>query len=397
MAVPQRNPIPEVVVLVETSRSYARDILRGIMRYEMMHGPWNIYSIPGGRKEQRLPKMSYRNMKGIIAHITSARMIGEILQANVPTVSVFPSDDIPGIDGKIRKYGEVRCDSTAIGQVAASYLLDRRFPHYGFVGELYDVDWSNMRRDAFAEEVARSGHQTHIYPTPTADQQDWNCEQERFCEWLLSLPKPIGIFTAHDIRGRHVIDACHTMQIVIPEEVAVLGVDNDELFCESITPRLSSVALDSEKAGYEAAKMLDELMRGSRKTKKAVFGPTRVVSRRSSDFFHVDDKIVREALRFIQSFFPQPISVQDVVKATGVSRRLLEMRFKHCMGHSLLDEIKRRRLEKVKTFLLETDLSLEKIAEICGFQSKNYLVNVFRKEFGTTMGTFRSKHGLSSR
>jgi LacI family transcriptional regulator len=141
--------------------------------------------------------------------------------------------------------------------------------------------------------------------------------------------------------------------------------------------------------------MLDELMRGSRKKKTAVFGPTRVVSRRSSDFYHVDDKIVREALRFIQLYFPQPISVQDVVKATGVSRRHLEMRFKQCMGHSILDEIKQRRLDKVKTFLLETDLSLDKIAELCGFQSKNYLVNVFRKEFGMTMGTFRGKHWFS--
>jgi len=389
--IPYRTPNFEVVVLVETSRSYARDILSGIMRYEMMFGPWNIYSIPGGRQEQRLPKMSYRNMKGIISHITSDQMIDEILEAKVPTVSVFPSDEIPSIDRKIRKYGEVQCDSAAIGQIAASYLLDRRFPHYGFVGEFYDVDWSNMRRDAFVATVAQSGHQTLIYPTPSSNHPDWNLEQERLCEWLQSLPKPIGIFTAHDIRGRHVIDACHAMQIAIPEEVAVLGVDNDELFCESITPRLSSVALDSEKAGYESAKMLDDLMRGSRKKKKAVFGPTRVVSRRSSDFYHVDDKIIREALRFIQSWFPQPISVQDVVKATGVSRRLLEMRFKHCMGHSLLDEIKRRRLEKVKTFLLETDLSLDKIAEICGFQSKNYLINVFRKEFGTTMGTFRGK------
>ncbi|MCL2624012.1 MAG: DNA-binding transcriptional regulator [Planctomycetaceae bacterium] len=386
--------IPGVVVLVETSRSYARDILRGILRYEMLHGPWNIFAIPGGRQEQRLPKMSYRHVKGIIAHITSDKMIDGIVEAKLPTVSVFPSDDIPGIARQVRKYGEVRCDSAAIGQVAASYLLDRRFSYYGFVGELYDVDWSNLRRDAFVETVAQYGHSAHVYPTLPATQLDWNLEQERLRAWLQSLPKPIGIFTAHDIRGRHVIDACHVMQIGIPDEIAVLGVDNDELFCESITPRLSSVALDSERAGYESAKILDELMRGSRKKKTAVFGPIRVVSRRSSDFYRVDDPIVHKALGFIQSYYPEPISVTHVVKATGVSRRLLEMRFKQCMGHSLLDEIKGRRLEKVKMLLLETDLSQEKIAELCGFQSKYYLVNVFRKEFGMTMGTFRSEHRI---
>ena len=391
---PYRNPIPEVVVLVETSRSYARDILRGILRYEMLHGPWNIYANPGGRQEQRLPKMSYRHVKGIIAHITSGEMINEIVEAKLPTVSVFPSGETPSIARQIRKYGEIRCDSAAIGQMAAAYLLDRRFPHYGFVGELYDVDWSKLRGDAFVEAVAQSGNQTHVYPTQPTAQLDWNIEQERLGTWLQSLPKPIGIFTAHDIRGRHVIDACHTMQIGIPDEIAVLGVDNDELFCESITPRLSSVALDSEKAGYESAKVLDELMRGLRKKKTAVFGPTRVVSRRSSDFYHVEDKTVQEALRFIQSYYPKPILVRDVVRATGVSRRLLEMRFKQCMCHSILDEIKRRRLEKVKTFLLETDLSLDRIAELCGFQSKYYLVNVFRKEFGITTGTYRNNHRI---
>ena len=390
----RQTPIPEVVVLVETSRSYARDILRGIMRYEMLHGPWNIYANPGGRQEQRVPKMSYRHVKGIIAHITSDQMIDGILESGLPTISVFPSDDIPSFSKQVRRYGEVRCDSVEIGKMAASYLLDRRFPHYGFVGELHEVDWSNMRRDAFMGTVAQGGYQTHVYPTPPASPPDWNLEQERLCAWLQSLPKPAGVFAAHDIRGRHVIDACHIMQIHIPDEIAVLGVDNDELFCESITPRLSSVALDSEKAGFESAKMLDELMHGSRKKKTAVFGPTRVVSRRSSDFYRVDDKIVREALSFIQSYYPEPISVTDVVKATGVSRRLLEMRFKQCMGHSVLDEIKRRRLEKVKMFLLETDLSLDRIAELCGFQSKNYLVNVFRREFGTTMGTFRNEHRI---
>ncbi|MCL2117559.1 MAG: DNA-binding transcriptional regulator [Planctomycetaceae bacterium] len=388
----QRTPNPEIVVLVETSRSYARDILRGIMRYEMLHGPWNIYANPGGRQEQRLPKMSHRHVKGIIAHITSDQMIDGILEARLPTVSVFPWGDVPSIANQVRKYGEVRCDSAAIGRTAALYLHDRCFPHYGFVGELYDVDWSNMRRDAFVETVTQNGYSTHIYPTLPPSPLDWNLEQERLCEWIQSLPKPIGIFTAHDIRGRHVIDACHTLQIRIPDEVAVLGVDNDELFCESITPRLSSVALDCEKAGYESAKMLDELMRGSRKKKTAVFGPARVVSRRSSDFYHIDDPLVRKALGFIQSCYAEPIAVTDVVKATDVSRRLLEMRFKQEMGHSVLDEIKKRRLEKVKMFLLETDISLEKIAELCGFQSKNYLINVFRKEFGMTMGTFRNEH-----
>ncbi|MDR1958044.1 MAG: DNA-binding transcriptional regulator [Planctomycetaceae bacterium] len=391
----QQNQIPKVAVMVETSRGYARDILRGVLRYEVLYGPWELYAVPGGREEQHLPDWTVsgkRGKKGIIAHITTEEMAKEIIAVPLPTVSVFPTDDIPDIAKKIRSYSEVRCDSAAIGRMGAAHLLERHFLYYGFVGELYDADWSRLRRDAFCETITQNGYETFLYPTPSPEESDWTAEQHRLSRWLQTLPKPIGIFAATDIRGRRVIEACHKARIAVPDEAAVLGVDNDELFCETITPRLSSISIDAERAGYESAALLNQLMFGGKERTSAVFGPLRTVSRQSSDFYRVEDKMVAEALKYIQTHYSQPIGVPDIVRATKGSRRILEIRFKKNMGHSIMEEIKKRRLNKVKLLLLDSDLSLEEIAEHCGFQSKNYLINVFRKEFHMTMGAFRESH-----
>jgi LacI family transcriptional regulator len=389
-----RDVIPKVAVMVETSRGYSRDLLRGILRYEVLFGPWELYAIPGGRTEQQLPDLPARGKKGIIVHITTPEIATQIVNAQLPTVSVFPTDDISAVADKIRDYGEIRCDSAAIGQLAANHLLERHFIHYGSVGELYNADWSVIRCNTFCELITKKGCKTHLYPTPLPEEINWNVEQYRLSDWLRSLPKPIGIFAATDIRGRRVIEACHKVQIAVPDEVAVLGVDNDKLFCETITPRLSSISIDAERAGYEAAALLNQLMHEKKEQTTALFGPIRVVSRQSSDFYRVDDKMVANALKFIQTMFVKPIGVADVVKTTNCSRRQLEIKFKKIMGHSIMDEIKKRRLEKVKLFLIDSNLSIEDVAGLCGFQNKNYLMSVFRKKFCITMTEFRKLHQI---
>ena len=385
-----RGHLPQVAIMVETSRGYARDILRGILRYEIQHGPWDMYTIPAGRQEQKLPPMPLSGKKGIIAHIVSTRMAKEILNANLPTVSVFPTDDIPSVGKSLRRFAEVRLDSPSIGVMAAQHLLECRFTHFGTVGEVDDADWSLLRCHAFVETIASHGQAAAVYPTP--NERDWNIEQKRLTQWLKSLPKPVGIFAATDIRARNVIEVCKHIDFNVPEDVAVIGVDNDELFCEMTSPKLSSVAIDAEGAGYESAKALHRLMDGEKKVPPTFFGALRAIARRSSDVFLVDDLLVRKAVCLIRDCYAQPITVQSVASTLDVSRRQLEIRFRKVLGRSVFDEIKKRRLHQVRSLLMETDFSLDEIAELSGFQSKNYLVNVFRKEFGTTMMSFRKGH-----
>lgn len=380
---------PRVAVMVETSRGYARDILHGILRYAMLHGPWELHAVPGGREEQLIPVMPHFGKKGIIAHITTPHMADDIVAMELPTVSVFPTGDISFPAKKIKHYGEVRFDSDATGNMGAIFLLERRFPYYGFVGELYDADWSLIRCNAFSKTISDAGFPLFVYETPLSDERDWITDQKRLCKWLKNLPKPIGIMAATDIRGRDVIDACHKMQITIPDDISILGVDNDELFCKMTSPGLSSVSIDAEKAGYESAAILDQLMQGRQRKMIACFGPLCVIPRRSTDVFLVDDKLVCDAIEYIQMNFKRQIGVPDVLRELCVSRRLLELRFKNVLGYSISEAIKKRRLNHVKFLLLETDFTLDKIAEQCGFNSKNYLINVFRKEFGMTMMSFR--------
>jgi LacI family transcriptional regulator len=387
-----RKHRPKVAILVETSRGYSRDILRGILQFEMRHGPWDIYAVPAGREEQKLPDMSHAGKKGVIAHIATLSLAEDVAAAKLPTVSVFPTDDIPNFGKQLRHYGEVRFDSPAVGLMGAEYFLERHLPHFGFVGEIYDADWSVLRRDAFSQKIAQSGFETFLYPTPAPEKQNWNIEQKILSQWLRRLPKPIGILSASDIRGRNVIDACYLAKIVVPDEVSVIGVDNDELFCETTRPKLSSIAIDAERAGFTAALILDRLMNGEKKKQTALFGPLHVISRHSSEVLLVEDKLVHKAMLYIRDFYTKPIGVPDVVTALDISRRQLEIRFKREIGHSISEEIKKCRIERVKRLLLESDLTLDKIAPICGFQSKYYLVNLFRKETGMTTGMFRTRY-----
>jgi len=387
-----RHRPPQVALLVETSFAFGREILHGILRYERLHGPWDICLAPAGHQELKLPKMRETGKKGIIAHIISPRMSKEICNAQLPTVSIFPAIDVANVRKAVRRFADVHFDTKACGVMAAQYLLQCRFTHFGVFGKIDKVDWANLRVEAFSETIASHGYTTAVYPTLKFNERLRLVEPKPLIKWLKSLPKPVGVFVISDALARNVIETCQAANIKVPEDVAILGVDNDDLFCETTNPKISSIAVESERGGYEAARMLNDLMYGTKAVPAKTFGPQRVVVRRSSDVFLINDILVRQVVHFIRDNYASPITVHDVVKAMDVSRRQLEIRFKNELGYTIFDEIKKRRLQRARTLLLDTDLSLEEIAEICGFRNQYYLANVFRKEFGTTMKVFRRQN-----
>ncbi len=195
-----------------------------------------------------------------------------------------------------------------------------------------------------------------------------------------------------DNRGRQVIDACAWAGINVPREIAVLGVDNDEDLCETTSPPMSSIILDAERASYEAAQHLDDLMRrATRKKKIIIYGPARVVSRRSTESTQIADSLVVRALEFITLNACSGIGVPDVVRHVGASRRLTEMRFREILGRTILEEILRVRTERVCTLLKETNLPIGEITGSCGFESESHLGVIFRKRFGCTMRDYRRR------
>jgi len=214
-------------------------------------------------------------------------------------------------------------------------------------------------------------------------------------EWLRGLPKPIGVMSSNDERGREVLDAAQEAGIPVPDDLAVVGVDNDNILCELCDPPLSSVEFNLEKAGYDAACLMHQMIRGEVVDPSDVnVQPLRVVSRRSSDVYAMDDRKVAQALGYIRDHATDSIRVSDVLRAVPISRRALEIRFKQTVHRTINAEILRAHLQHAKLLLATTTLPVEEIAHLSGFSSNSYMGDVFKKRLGTTPARFR-KNGQS--
>lgn len=382
--------IPKVALLVETARGYGRELLRGVVHYARLHGPWSFYVTPGDF-EQVLPKMRQWGGTGIIARIVTPEVGQAILASRLPTIALDLAEEQLAAGHPLSKLSEVASDSRLASQMAAAHLLDRKFLHYAFVGNAGLV-WSDRRERAFCEAIRSAGFAPHVYPSLRRRDRTWGCEQRLLTRWLQQLPKPIGLMACNDDRGRQVLEACRAGRIDVPEEIAVIGVDNDELLCELSDPPLTSVALNAERGGYRAAELLAELMhRRKRRTERLVVEPLHVVTRRSTDVVALEDVEVVQAMRFIHNSATGTIGIDDVVRCVQLSRRSLEIRFFKAMGRTIHTEIQRLRLERAKRLLLESDLSIPKVAEVTGYGTASYFVQVFRERIGLTPARYRAK------
>lgn len=381
-----------VALLLETSREVGRGLLRGIQRYARLHGPWGLHVMPGDLV-QTLPTMRAWGGTGIIARIATPRIGREILKTGLPVIAGPFSDKQLAPSNPFSKLPEIRADGEAIGRMAAEHLLEKGLRHFAFVSDLENANWTQRRQRVFCDRIQSAGFECSVYPLPPASQHDWGREQSRLARWLKSLPKPVGIMATLDARGRQVIEACMESGLQVPQDVAVISVDNDELLCELCDPPLSSIALNSERAGYEAAELLHRMMKGEPvKPRRILIQPTHVVPRQSTDTSVAMDEKVAAAVQYIRQHANAPVQVTDVAGHVALSRRSLELRFKRALGRTVLTEILQARLEKVRAFLVETYLPLQQIAERCGFSNGNYLGKIFLRKFGETPQSFRLRN-----
>jgi len=385
------SPMPKVALLVETARGYGREVLRGIVRYARLHGPWAFYVSPGDFV-QALPEMKQWGGTGIIARVETARVAKAILATRLPVVAMDLSGAQLAPGSPWLRVSQLTSDSEGAARLAAEHLRERGLQQFGFVGIAGKI-WSDRREQAFCQHMADAGCAAHVYPSGSRRRLPWSREQAILARWLAGLPKPLGVMTCNDDRGREVLEACRQAQVRVPEDVAVVGVDNDELLCDLSDPPLSSVALGAERAGFEAAALLDELMAGRvKKPQRLVAAALGVVARRSTDVLLHEDPTVAEALRFIHDNAGRPIRVYDVTTALADGRRTLEIRFRRALGRSIGAEIKRARLERARRLLRETDLPLPNVAEATGFGSPSYLAAVFHRELGVTPIKYRAQN-----
>jgi LacI family transcriptional regulator len=375
---------PHVVLLIETVGIYGRRILSGFTRYLNAHQPWSIF-LEDSELGGSLPRwLTNWRGDGIICRTLSPRQAERLRTLNVPVVNLndFWSELWLPL---------IRSDNRAIGQLAAEHLRQRCFRHFAFCG-FTDLEWSRQRREGFRASLRDTETFVGEHESPWADRRShpWEREQSEIGRWLQSLPKPVGVLTCNDGRGRHVVDACQRVNLAVPEEVAVIGVDDDVLLCELCNPPLTSVVPDAERIGYEAAGLLDRLMNGGRSPRREwLIPPLGVVTRKSTDVLAIDDPDLATAVRYVREHACQGTSVGQLLEHVPMSRTILERKFRKHLGHSPQAEIRAVQLRRIKQLLAETKLPLDRIAALAGYKHPEYVSIVFKRATGQTPGHYR--------
>lgn len=383
-AVSLKSPrIPQVAVLVDTSRSYGRDIVRGIRRYVAEHGPWSLYLEPRDLRSSFPEWLKNWPGDGILARSVDEKLVRHLKATKLPVIELRTT---------VLKhpFPFVGMDNSVIGARVAEHLRSRGFRHFGCCLDTSEAFFIE-RSDRFVRAVEALGAECAVFQSK---RKNWDLHQLDLVAWLKGLPKPAGVFAVNDQLGFWVLDAARRAGIAVPEEVAVVGAENDKMLCETASPPLSSLRLRGNAAGYDAARMLDDWMRGRRipgPGERRLHPPGDIVVRQSSDIVAVEDPRIAAALRFIRQNATSGVDVNRVAREVALSRSVLERRMKKLIGRSPGEEMVRLRFAAVEKLLIETDLTLDAIAARCGFNHPQYMAEAFRKRSGMTPGEFRKK------
>ncbi len=381
------HPPPRVALIIESSGIYGRRILNGVARYLRSHHRWSVFLEQHALGVRPPAWLFSSKWDGILSRPTDPELAQLFQRMSLPVVDMNDLHEDLGLPW-------VGSNHRGIGEMGASHLLERGFRHFafaGFAGEL----WAARRREGFCASAEAQGFEVSVYESTWRgmDAPSWDKDLEDIVIWLQGLPQPLGLMSCNDVRGLHVLDACARLGLLVPEQVAVVGVDDEEVLCELCTPALSSVQPNAEQIGYGAAELLDHLMAGkSPKQKRISVNPIRVVARRSTEALAIEDKVVAAAMRFIHDQALFGCSVSDVVQQVKVSRSVLERRFREHLKRSPQEEIRAVRLNRVKQLLTDTNFTLERIAELSGFDHPEYLNVMFKRLCGLNPGQYRRKH-----
>jgi LacI family transcriptional regulator len=369
-----------VALIVETSNAYARGLLVGIRNYLVTHPEWSIYLGEHSRHETDLSWLDNWRGHGVIARIENQETADRVRQLGLPAVDLSAARLVPELPC-------VETDDDLIAQWAVEHFAARGLRHFAYCGDS-QYSWSQKRGTRFAARVQELGldsHEFHIEPSGKLADDRW-----AMAEWLGSLPKPVGILACYDIAGQEVLEACKIAGLAVPDSVAVLGVDNDELICNLTSPPLSSIQSDATQTGFLAASLLDEMMSGQDVPAQLIsIEPLRVVTRQSSDILSVSDPLVARALRIIRDHADEGIPVSTVEHQVGLSRRSLDYRFLQVLGRTVHEEILRVRMERLADLLIRTDWTLSQLAERQGFSHSEYMGVAFKKFTGKSPGEYR--------
>ncbi len=384
-----------VALLLNLSYAAGRMILRGATSHARSSDRW-VCQVHLATPECFEPLRQWKPAGAIVEPWDQA-WADKVRATGIPVVEVGtgwiarpePSDPLA------LRVAHATIDDHAVGVMAASYFAERGYKSCAFVGMQRST--AEMGREAgFHATVTASGATcvSYFLDDHGTAADPWGTAHKRLRHWLRSLPKPVGILAANDGRGMQLMEAARQAGLEIPDDIAVVGIDNDDLLCETANPSLSSVAPPWERVGYEAAVILDAMMAGGVAPPDVKLRPARVVTRRSSDTTAIHDVGLAAAVRYVRQNASRQMSVGDVVRHVAMSRRALERRFRQSIGHTVLEEIHRAHVESAKQLLIQTDLTMRDIAERAGFHDDRRLSETFRTVAGMSPSAFRRQYRL---
>ncbi len=359
--------------------AYGRGIIRGVMTYTHTRSRWTVSAEPQWSFSEPIDIERW-DVDGLIVQTFSREFEKRVLKLGLPATNVSNF-----CEGEMN-LPSILPDDGAVAVMAADYLISLGFRQLGYIWN-GEMQYGRLRLESFRRRAAESGITIH----------ECNAANSPLDKWIVKLPKPIGVLGCNDDWAHRILNAARQQGVRVPDEMAVLGVDNDELFNALVTPSLSSLELPTEQIGFEAAAQLDRLMDGEKLDPLTLLPPVRVVPRASTDVLSIEDEDIVLAVRFIREHAAEPLQVDDVLDHVPLSRRSLERRFRQLVRHSITDEIRRAHINRAKELLANTDLAMSQVAAGSGFTTATRLGIVFHKEVGEAPSEFRRRARVMGR
>lgn len=380
----------KILLLIDFSSEFTRGILKGLIRYSKDNGPWIFYRLPSYYK-------TLYGEKGVIqwAKEWEADAIIARWDDNDNDTNLLTSLNIPVILQNYRSrsdyFSNLTGDYIGAGEMAAKFFIKRRYRNFAFYGNK-GVVWSQERAEGFRKEIEKIGGNYYYFESENLNGEQWNSSHIKLDEWLFSLPKPIALFACDDSFALQVSEICKINNIAIPDEIALLGVDNDELICNLSDPPISSIALDTERGGYEAGRLIDQLIHHERTEPfNIIVRPTRFELRKSTEKYNITNEYIQKIVNYIEDHFTSEINIDELTHLVPLSRRNMEIKFKEEMGTTIYQFILNCRIDHFTNLLLTTNRPLFDIALESGFNDYKNISRLFKKMKGYTPSAYREK------
>ena len=376
----------KVILLIDCSSEFDRKLLRGIMRYSRDNGPWLFYRVPSNLKwkqnrEDWVVEWAGKWQADAVIGRCDEDKVGLLSSLNIPIV-------LQNNRSRSDVYSNLTGDYKGTGRMAAEYFRRKLYTSYAFFG-VRKVIWSEERKEGFVDAVSSYNSTCAVFDV----NPDVNASREDVIEWLKSLPKPTALFCCDDAHALFITETCGICGIRIPEDISVLGVDNDDLLCSISDPPISSIELDVENGGYMTCQFLHQrIVSGSNMPFDVVIRPLGINERQSSSFHHISDTMIMDMVRYIDENYFRDISVNDIFSLVPLSRRSLEMKFKKIMGTTVYQYLISVRIEHLAYLLTTTDRPLADLAFEVGFNDSNNISRIFKNCKGCTPVEYRRKN-----